>query len=237
MSVNSIYKVKEWIINQIREGELKHGTSLPSNLSIARTVNVKTDDVYDAINELIIEQIITDNVEEGASVKRLRPFFYPLGERISLNQMISEQGYVPGIEYLNLEEYPATSLDAEKLALNERDMITKIERLRMADRNPVVYCLDKIATDHLTCKDYQSANGSLLETLRTTSGIEIEYVDTEIEALSYEPHISQALEADLHEGLMLLEITHYDKNHNPIIYSLNYFKSSLVKFKTVKNRL
>lgn len=42
---------------------------LPSNLSIARALNVKTDDVYDGIGELITEQIVTDNFEEGTSVK------------------------------------------------------------------------------------------------------------------------------------------------------------------------
>lgn len=41
---------------------------LPSNLSIARALNVKTDDVYDGIGELITEQIVTDNFE-GTSVK------------------------------------------------------------------------------------------------------------------------------------------------------------------------
>ena len=48
---------------------------LPSNLSIARALNVKTDDVYDGIGELITEQIVTDNFEEGTSVKTASPSF------------------------------------------------------------------------------------------------------------------------------------------------------------------
>ena len=46
-------------------GELQNGSKLPSNLSIARALNVKTDDVYDGIDELITEQVVTDNFEEG----------------------------------------------------------------------------------------------------------------------------------------------------------------------------
>ncbi|HJG66012.1 MAG TPA: GntR family transcriptional regulator, partial [Staphylococcus ureilyticus] len=34
-----------------------------------------------------------------------------------------------------------------------------------------------------------------------------------------------------------LKLIHYDKNDQPILYSFNYFKSSLVKFKTVRNSI
>jgi len=65
----------------------------------------------------------------------------------------------------------------------------------------------------------------------------VAYAETEIEAISYEPHISDVLDASPHEGLMLLKLIHYDKDDQPIFYSFNYFKSSLVKFKTVRNRI
>ncbi|MDN6182563.1 MAG: GntR family transcriptional regulator, partial [Staphylococcus equorum] len=88
MELTSVYKVKEWMIQQIKEGKLSPGESLPSNLAVARTLNVKTDDVYDAVDELITEQVLSNNLEEGASVKSLHPFFYPLGELVSISQMI-----------------------------------------------------------------------------------------------------------------------------------------------------
>ena len=64
-----------------------------SNLSIAREVNVKTDDVYEAIGELIIEQVLTDNFEEGTSIKALQPFYYPLNKLFSISEMIKKAGY------------------------------------------------------------------------------------------------------------------------------------------------
>ena len=47
--LNSVFKVKEYIFKKIKNHSLKPGDKLPSNLSIAREVNVKTDDVYEAI--------------------------------------------------------------------------------------------------------------------------------------------------------------------------------------------
>ena len=48
-------------------------------------------------------------------------------------------------EYLNFDEQPATMLDANLLSVEEGYPVTIIERLRTADGEPVVYCLDKIA--------------------------------------------------------------------------------------------
>src|SRR5699024_9940349 len=111
----SVYKVKEWMIQQIKDGKLQHGEPLPSNLAIARTLNVKTDDVYDAVDELITEQVLSNNLEEGARVKSLHPFYYPLGEVVSISRMIEDQGYSAGTEYISFDEKPATSLDSKRL--------------------------------------------------------------------------------------------------------------------------
>lgn len=233
--MSAIYRVKQYILNLIKDGELTNGSKLPSNLSIARALNVKTDDVYDGIDELITEQVVTDNFEEGTSVKVKPPFYYPLNKIISIGTMIKEAGYEAGTEYLNLDEQPATILDAEHLDIETKEPITIIERLRTANHKSVVYCLDKIAKTYLTCTDYQQSSGSMLEAIKASTNHQIMHAEMDLEAISYEPHISEVLNASPHEGLMLLKVVHYDEKHQPILYSLNYIKSSLVKFTITKS--
>ncbi|HHA0276455.1 TPA: GntR family transcriptional regulator [Staphylococcus aureus] len=232
--MNAVYNVKQYILNLIKQNKLEYGDQLPSNLSIARELNVKTDDVYEAIQALITEQVIKDNFEEGTSVKSLPPFFYPLNELISIGQMIKNAGFECGTEYLNFDEQPATMLDANLLSVEEGYPVTIIERLRTADGEPVVYCLDKIAKKELTCTEYQMSNGSILSAIIEQSNHNICYADTEIEAVNYEPRISEVLNASPHEGLILLKITHYNELDEPILYSLNYMKNSLVQFKITR---
>ncbi|HDX8646394.1 TPA: GntR family transcriptional regulator [Staphylococcus aureus] len=232
--MNAVYNVKQYILNLIKQNKLEYGDQLPSNLSIARELNVKTDDVYEAIQALITEQVIKDNFEEGTSVKSLPPFFYPLNELISIGQMIKNAGFECGTEYLNFDEQPATMLDANLLSVEEGYSVTIIERLRTADGEPVVYCLDKIAKKELTCTEYQMSNGSILRAIKEQSNHNICYADTEIEAVNYEPRISEVLNASPHEGLILLKITHYNELDEPILYSLNYMKNSLVQFKITR---
>ncbi|HHC9585683.1 TPA: GntR family transcriptional regulator [Staphylococcus aureus] len=232
--MNAVYNVKQYILNLIKQNKLEYGDQLPSNLSIARELNVKTDDVYEAIQALITEQVIKDNFEEGTSVKSLPPFFYPLNELISIGQMIKNAGFECGTEYLNFDEQPATMLDANLLSVEEGYPVTIIERLRTADGEPVVYCLDKIAKKELTCTEYQMSNGLILSAIKEQSNHNICYADTEIEAVNYEPRISEVLNASPHEGLILLKITHYNESDEPILYSLNYMKNSLVQFKITR---
>ncbi|MGE8023409.1 GntR family transcriptional regulator [Staphylococcus pasteuri] len=234
--MNAKYRVKQYILNKIKSGELEYGSKLPSNLSIARELQIKTDDVYDGINELITEQVIVDNFEEGTSVKSLPPFFYPLNELISITEMIKSAGFKSGTEYLNFDEQPATILDAKRLGIGEKQPVTIIERLKTANHQPVVYCLDKIAKDYLTCTGYQESNGSMLNAIKDATGHIVTYAETDLETVNYEPHISELLNASPHEGLMLLKVTHYDEEKNPILYSLNYMKSSLVKFRITKEK-
>ncbi len=59
--------------------------------------------------------------------------------------MIKNAGFEYGTEYLNFDEQPATMLDANLLSVEEGYPVTIIERLRTADGEPVVYCLDEIA--------------------------------------------------------------------------------------------
>ncbi|WP_278925715.1 GntR family transcriptional regulator [Staphylococcus auricularis] len=237
MELSSKYRVKEWLISQIKSGELKPGHPLPSTLGIARALDVKTDDVYDGIAELIAEQVLTEHVEEGPRVKHLRPFYYPLGELVSISKMIESQGYHSGTEYIALDEIPATTLDADILQLELKSLVTQIERIRTADGAPLVFCIDKVATSHLTCQAFQQNNeGSILDAMKQYSNIDIKHVEVELDTVSYEPHISDNLDAMPHESLMLLKIVHYDTEGNPVLYSLNYFRSSLVKFKTTNFR-
>lgn len=62
---------------EIEAENIKPGESLPGLLAIARQLDVTTDNVQVAIHELVTEQIITQNFEEGHVLKfrnRFLPF-------------------------------------------------------------------------------------------------------------------------------------------------------------------
>ena len=238
MSINpDVNKVKEWILTEIEKQQLKPGEALPSFLTMARACDVKTDDVQVAIHELVTEQIVSENFEEGVRVKQPQPFFYSLDELMSVGRMIREKGYREGTVFLSLDEEVASKDDCRVMNLEKDAVITVIERIRTADDEPVVYCLDKVAENVLQYFGTHDQQSSILKAIEQATEQTVAYAETEIEAISYEPYISEALAADPHEGLMLLRQVHYTTEGKPVLYSLNYFKSSLVKFRAVRKRL
>lgn len=236
-NTDSILKAKSWILNKIDTESWLPGETLPNVATIAKQLEIDTEDVQPAIDELIVEQVLTQNYAEGIKVKSTHQFFYPLNQLFSISKMIEKEGYTAGTVFVNLDERPSTARDSKLLNITAGSPVTLIERIRTANGEPVVFCLDKVSAQHLTCSAYQSNDLSILKAIEINTDKRIAYARTEIESIGYEPYVSEALNASPHDALMLLKQIHYDTEDRPVLYSLNYFKSSLVKFRAVRNRI
>lgn len=228
--------VKNWILKQIELGEIKPGDVLPTDYDLKKILHVDYEDINKAIHELVTEQILTQKAGNETIVKQYRPYYYPLDELFSITGMIESNGEKAGTEFISLDEEIASIQDIKTLNLKEDETISVIERVRTANGEPVVYCLDKIAAELFPCSAYQT-NRSLLSAIETNINHKITYADTSIESISYEPYISEVLNSEPDDAMMLLTQVHYNEDGKPILYSLNYFKSSLVKFRIKRNRI
>lgn len=225
----SIVKIKNWIIEQINEQQFGMDEPLPSHYTISRQLNVSQDEVEEAFQELITEQIITEKFQEGYFVKPDPVFFYPINELVSVTKMIEEKGCTAGTIIISQDPEVPSIDDKKMLSLNDDQEILVIERLRTADQVPIAYCLDKLRDTKLDIPTHQT-NMSLFEQLENRPNFQIAYATSEIEAISYEPYISNILECAPEDSLLLFKQVHFNSCDEPILYSLNYFKSSLVKF-------
>ncbi|CAG7913931.1 MULTISPECIES: GntR family transcriptional regulator [Mammaliicoccus] len=237
MSTNaSTNFVKNWILEKIQTAELKPGDAIPNEFEIKKLLNINYDEIEKAIHELVTEQILSQKTGDVTVVKPTQPYYYPLDELVSITKMIEKNGEVAGTEFISLDEEVATLKDIEVLNLEKDASISVIERVRTANGEPVVYCLDKIATDLFACSDYRS-NSSILSAIESKVEFKITHANTSIESISYEPYISEILNSEPDDAMMLLTQVHYNEHGTPVLYSLNYFKSSLVKFRITRNRI
>lgn len=228
--------VKNWLLDKIQKGELEPGEVIPTEFELKRTLDIEYEEIEKAIHELVTEQILSQKSGEGTIVKPRQPFYYPLDELVSITNMIEKNGQKAGTEFISLDEEVTTITEKEVLNIEDNAIISVIERLRTADGEPVVYCLDKISADLFPCSDYHS-NLSLLSAIENKIEYKITRADTSIESISYEPYISEILNSHPDDAMMLLTQIHYDEQERPVLYSLNYFKSSLVKFRIKRNRI
>lgn len=230
MSVNKdVVYIKDWILEQIKSGKFIAQQPLPSQYEISRMLDKSRDDIELAFHELITEQIISEHFQEGYYIKSKPIFFYPVDELKSITSMIEEGGKIAGTLMIS-HDIEQPSID-DKRILNiedERD-ITVIERIRTANDEPIVYCLDKIVAAPLE-GSHDILTHSLLEIMDRTDTLKIVYAESEIESIAYEPYISNALQCTPEESLLLFKQIHFNDQDEPVLYSLNYFKSSQVQF-------
>lgn len=228
-----VVDVKDWIIERIQSNEFKESSPLPSEYEISRAVGVSRDDVEIAMHELITEQLITETFQEGYFVKHKPMFYYPINELRSITHMVEDAGYEAGTIIIS-QDLETPSLDDQTLLnIDDKEQITVIERIRTANGFPVAYCLDKLATNQYF-NDDNADSLSLFDALKDHPRFNISYATCEIEAISYEPYISQALECAPEESLLLFKQVHFNHDDEPVLYSMNYFRSSQMKFQIIR---
>ncbi|MCU7556510.1 GntR family transcriptional regulator [Macrococcus capreoli] len=230
MSINKeVVLIKDWILQQITEGAFAKHQPLPSQYEISRLLNKSRDDIELAFHELVTEQIISEHFQEGYLIKSKPNFLYPIDELKSITSMIEQGGQVAGTMMIS-HDIEQPSID-DKRVMNIQDDrdITVIERIRTANDEPIVYCLDKVDAAPLVGSQH-ILRQSLLEIMDQTERLKVEYAESEIESIGYEPYISNALQCSPEESLLLFKQIHYNVHDEPILYSMNYFKSSQVRF-------
>ncbi|WP_414043303.1 GntR family transcriptional regulator [Macrococcus animalis] len=230
MSVNrEVVYIKDWILEQIDSGAFVKHQPLPSQYEISRTLNKSRDDIELAFHELVTEQIISEHFQEGYYIKSKPLFLYPIDELKSITSMIELAGHTAGTLMISHDIEQPSIDDKRILKIEDGREITVIERIRTANEEPIVYCLDKINVAFLEGSQ-EILSHSLLEIMGRSKQLIVEYAESEIESIAYEPYISNALQCTPEESLLLFKQIHYNAQDEPILYSLNYFKSSQVRF-------
>lgn len=123
-----------------------------------------------------------------------------------------------------------------KFRCSADDDILLIERVRTADGEPVVYCIDKILCKYLP-KGISYEQESLFENLHNQANRDIAYAIARIEPLGYHEKVSPILQCESETALLVLKQMHFDKSDEPIFYSINYFRSDKFSFHVLRKRL
>ena len=224
----TVVEIKDWIIERIQDGAFTTDRPLPSEYEISRTLDVVQDDVEEALQELVTEQLLSERFHQGYFVKHEPTFFYPVHNLKSITSMIEEKGYKAGSIIISQDPETPSIDDKRVLEITDDRNIIVLERIRTADNEPIAYCLDKMVDESLVLD--HSMKVSLFEVLKNRPEFQITSATCEIESISYEPYISNMLECAPEESLVLVRQIHKNKDDRPVLYSLNYFKSSQIKF-------
>ncbi|MGB9857369.1 MAG: GntR family transcriptional regulator [Dictyoglomaceae bacterium] len=165
------YKLRESIREKILKGDYPPGSKIPSEQELMQEYQVSRMTVIRAINDLVQEGLLYRKQGKGTFVS-IPQVQQRLGRLTNFTQDMLARNLKPDSIILNLELISPSFLVQEKLKINEKVKIWKLERLRLADDTPMGIQVAYLPSDIFPIIDKEElGRGSLYEYLNKVYGI------------------------------------------------------------------
>ncbi|MFC0271360.1 GntR family transcriptional regulator [Metabacillus herbersteinensis] len=229
-------QVIERIKKDIENSVYREKEKLPSEFELSKKLGVSRATLREALRILEEENVIIRRHGVGTFVNSKPLFTSGIEQLNSVTAMIEQASLSPGTIFLSSSMTVATDEDIKRFNCNKEEEIFLLERVRTANGEPVVYCVDKIPR-YVLPEAFDHEQESLFKLLQDEANSYISYAVTNIEPIGYHDKISPILECEPETALLLLKQTHFDENDKPVLYSLNYFRADKFSFHVVRKRL
>ncbi|UYO33745.1 GntR family transcriptional regulator [Bacillus halotolerans] len=228
-------KVIERIKEDIKNGIYTEKEKLPSEFELSKKLGVSRATLREALRILEEEHVIIRRHGVGTFVHSKPLFLSGIEQLNSVTKMIEQANMIPGTIFLSSQVLMPSDDDIKRFHLTSGQEVFYLERVRTANGQPIVYCIDKIPMDILP-DSFSHQQESMFDLLEKNSGSVISYAVTDIEPIGYHDTISPVLECAPETALLLLKQTHYDQHDKPVLYSLNYFRADKFRFHVLRKR-
>uniref|UniRef100_UPI0029425048 GntR family transcriptional regulator n=1 Tax=Streptococcus orisratti TaxID=114652 RepID=UPI0029425048 len=164
-------KIHDAIRKEIEEGIWKIGQRLPSERDLA--------DVYE-VSRMTLRQAITLLVDEGILERRVGSGTYVSGRRVqekmrgttSFTEIVRAQGKTPSSQLISYQKKLASEDEIKRLELRPTDFVVRMERVRFADKIPLVFEVASIPEKLIRQFKREEVTEHFFQTL-TDNGFEI----------------------------------------------------------------
>lgn len=207
------------------------GASMPTERELCQQFGVSRGTVRQALDRLEAEQRIFRYQGRGTFVAR--PKIEQVLELTSHTEYIRARGMEPSSRLVAITRGPVEADVAEMIGLAEGDEALRVERVRLADGDPlaveVVY-LD--AARFWAVADVLDHSGSLYELLRSRYGVELSWAEETIEALVAPEREADLLGVALGSTVLVLCRQSFDAAGAPVEYVRSVYRADRFRFRT-----
>ncbi len=227
--------VKEKIEEMIEVGVSNDGDRLPSENTLSERFGVSRATLREALRVLEEEGKVVRQQGVGTFIApNLSKIENGIEDLYSVTETIETHGFEPGTYgYKRWEE------EMDNLAFifgeDETNRMWVIERVRTANKEPVVFCRDhlpKSLIDLSLCNNEES----MLLFLEKEYNIRISYAVTQILPIKAPDWLAEKLKISVETPVLLLEQKHYDQKDRMVLFSKNYFRNDKFQFHVVRRR-
>lgn len=228
-------QVIDHLKQDIELGVYKEKEKLPSEFDLAKQLGVSRATLREALRILEEENVIIRRHGVGTFVNAKPLFTSGIEQLNSVTDMIKQVGMKPGTIFLSSSTHGPTDEDIRRFSCSPDEEIFVMERVRTANGEPVVYCVDKVP-ERILPKTFSYEEESIFHILDEEANRRITYAVAQIEPIGYHEKISPILECDPETALLVLKQMHFNETDEPILFSVNYFKADKFSFHVLRKR-
>ena len=213
------YQLKEIMREKVQSDEWKPGDLIPSERELSEKYGISRMTARQAITELVNEGLFYREQGKGTFVSQ-RKITQQLIRLTGFTEDIKARGQKPGTKVLSAQMVAADETTAEKLRIDPGTLIFRLQRLRLADDEPLAIELSQInfkGCERLLEEDLEQ--NSLYRLLETKYGIPLMEADQELEAGLAGNEEVQLLKISLGRPVLFTRRITYTDRYQPIEYA------------------
>lgn len=234
---SGIERLRNGVLEMIRELHLSFGDKLPTEKEMAERFQVSRPTLREALKLLEQEAVIDVHQGKGRflAAGALLNIARPITKFESVSQMVASHGYTAQTQLLGFSTVPADAEIAAKLTVEEGTPLIRVERLRSSGGQPLIYSLDWLPKALFgpnldTAPDWSGSIVALLagmdrNPVASTANVKATLLPEEVAEL-------HGLEA--FGPALLIEEVCYAADGTRVIYAMDYHRGSAFSFSFVR---
>jgi len=226
-----LYKqIDEALRLRIENGEFAPGDKIPSENDLTDQYHVSRNTVRWAISSLILDGLVYRKKGYGTFVAAER-MSYGLMHLSSFSEEMRNRGLEPGSQVLSFVKEIPSKRTCSILKLDADQMMYHIERLRLADGEPMALNISFIPV--FLCPDLNYgdiASGSLYELLENQYGYRLGYAEYVIKTAAADGNHAKLLKVSIDDTMLVREGTTYLEDGTPIEHTILFNRGDRYEF-------
>ena len=224
------YQIREQISRAIADGRLVPGDFLPPEEDLAAQASVSRTTIRQALAALVHEGLIERKRGRGSWVVEPR-IDQQLTELTGFVEDMLSHGLEPEARVISTEVVSADIIVAKELRLPEGSRAVRIERVRLADRRPILFDVSHLPLEigqRVVNEDLRQR--SIFEILEGDLGVALNEADYHIRAVAAQKPIATHLRVRPGTPLLMIERTTYSRDGVPVDFENLYYRADRMTF-------
>lgn len=227
-----VIRLRDRISDLMRESGLKPGDKLPTEAALTQRFKISRPVVREALKLLEQDNLIYAEHGRGRFVSPMSAVQVerPITVFESVTDMTQHYGYATVNKVLSISEETPSELIAGQLQMLAGDRAIRIERLRLQNDEPIMYCVDYVPRGIIPARLYDiDWSGSLLALLEKYKNRPRMSAATVSAVMLPNDVIERNDLRDFGPALLITE-TCFNAAGRPVIYAIDYHRGSHFSF-------